>query len=136
MRISAKYIPEPGWEKIVADATANAPGARAACAAKAEEVEGSAKATLAAYGSTKRAQRLASLVMDWMGTLPVKDFERKRIASGSEIPVALVISDSKFSQAVEWGGGPKTPATFYMLNAGWSRATGDWEFSARSRSAS
>jgi hypothetical protein len=131
VKVHARYIQAPNWEKIVADATADAPGARSACAAKAADVEASAIATLEAYNISKRTTRLASLVRDWMGTKPVKDFERERLAQGSTIPVALVISDSKFSQIVEVGGGPNTPASHYMLNAGWSRAGGDWEFNAR-----
>lgn len=131
MKVRARYVPAPGWEKLVADATADAPGARAACMSKASQVEASALAMLDAYNISTRTIRLASLVRDWMGVKSVKDFERKRLAEGSTIPVALVISDSKFSQIVEVGGGPKTPATHYMLNAGWARAGGDWEFNAR-----
>jgi hypothetical protein len=131
VKIAAKYVPDPDWEENVANATADAPGARSACASKAAQVEASAIATLRAYNLSKRTTRLAALVLEEMGVKPVKDFERRKIASGTTVPVALVVSDSQFSQIAERGGGPRTPATFYMLNAAWSRAGGDWEFNPR-----
>lgn len=133
MSVKVEFTPAANWERKVANATAEARGAKEACASKAREIESGALAALAAYDTTKRTARLANLVRDRLKVLPAGTFVREQLLPGTKIDVALVVSDSKFSGIVEYGGGPRTPATRFMTTAAWSGSSTKWEFHPRGR---
>ena len=105
-------------EKIV-DATADVPGVRAICMAKATEVAGKSAANLATYNVVGTdAQKSRGEVQSEISVLPVQEFLRESDGMGGTIiPVALAISDDPASARWEYGSGRRIPMTRFMRKA-------------------
>lgn len=114
MSIKVQYTPID--IDAVVSATADAPGVKAACAAMAGAVAGSAARNLLVSGdptdpSTRMLQQDA---LAGIHTKPVEEFRRKE---GTVIPVALAVADDWSSLWWEYGAGVRVPATRFMRKA-------------------
>lgn len=130
-----------GWEDEVLNDIAGDAKVRAGVTAQAEKIAGAAKANVSNMAGTADARGLANGrngkpgVKDMIGVKPIKEYERVLFHKGTRIPVALVFSDSKYSQWLEYGHGHRLPAMRFMLAAARSVGGGKWIPRGRSKGA-
>jgi len=148
VKFTARVMRAPAnLDEIVASATADAPGARAAVAATAAKIQQAAKANImSSAGSAQGAEGRAMAVAEKVEVLSIKEFMRGSNSKngrvtpgktkGSRIPVSVVASDSNLSQRFEFGYGSQTtfPATHFMLRAGLAASSIRGKFTGRGRS--
>ncbi len=120
-------------DEVVVDALPEGRGVKAAVTATANRVAAGARSNAVSVGGSRDTQRLGRLVAEEIGVKPVKPFRRKRIYPNTKTTVALVVSDSLFSQLIEYGSGGRVSMTRFMRSAAGAAASKGVTFKARGR---